>query len=1243
MPRIVHVGEQEKPMSQPRSLFDDDDDDQDDQDDNHSNTNTMHHDDDDRNTSGTSGNAPVRSSTDLHASKLSAAQHHRDDVTRPPSVGPTSSQNARGLHPSDDEATAKEATDKDAAMADDRGEPILVDDDDDDDAQPPSARSQAPFRTSSADMHYNAESKSEAKRSHGLLEYEREAYAQLLAEDGLCIMARGLGIDRLLQAFIQQYCDPQVLVLVLGCTPDEEQAMIAELREIARLDGVPEDAAFLPRVLDNTVSSAARCDLYMQGGIFFITPRILIVDMLKKRIPIHHITGLLVHRAHKVVDTSTEAFIIRLFRHSNREGFIKAFSSAPEAFLPGFMRIEKVMKALYIRRLYLWPRFQQLVIDTLESHHIEPVEIYPEMTDSMTVIQRAIVEIMDACIREVKTDNPTIEVDNLTVENGLFASFDHLIRQQLDPIWHRVSPKTRQLVTDLSTLRKLLSYLYEYDCVTFYVFLEALRTSYRAFGEYSLWVFMDAANRLFEESRKRVYLHRASSLASSSTASVAGGVKRARLDTPQSHALPPPVVGARSAFALASVAAPLAADEQRERARAQSESLDRAVVQNPDQVPIDLVLEENPKWRELLLVLKEIDDTNNVTSKGRAISSGFLSQDDIESSQGKRGGSVTVTRPEETDSIPIPIPMDADSARPDNTVLVLVADERTALQLQEYIAVGGPTMLERIFQRQMLWKRDLLKMTGRGGFSAPGVQSTTTTPVFAAKRSTANTATSNAFMPSRASMGAAGAVGSGNNAASRRRAKLSERVAAKRAAASRSTDDNPAVDDPSEEDAVEGHPSDAPSQSRKRTYPSDAFQSNITIDSMIHAIDTHASQNEASASKADAPPSEPFFAPATPFVIHAIRGLEGKRSLFQVLKAVDPIFVVLFDPEPWVVRQLEVFKCTRPAIPLRIYMLVYKTSVEEQRYLTSIRKEKDAFLALIYEKSMMAVPVDQDGRRDFSEQTSAMDADLQQANFGRSQGQASSTHLMFPSNPSLSMAAANASSAASSRRRLVIVDMREFRSTLPSMLHARGFDVEPVTLDIGDYVISQTMCVERKSIPDLIGSFQSGRLYAQVENMTKYYEQPILLIEFDENKAFQLQARGDLTAEVSLKNISSKLVLLTLHFPGLRILWSQSPHATAEMFDSLTEGVERPAIEDAVGKGSDDPSVTDTDSHGSSVAQDLLRKLAGVNASNARPLMSAFTNLADLLNASTEELQSAAGPDCGRQLFEFGGKNTKTD
>lgn len=55
--------------------------------------------------------------------------------------------------------------------------------------------------------------------------------------------------------------------------------------------------------------------------------------------------------------------------------------------------------------------------------------------------------------------------------------------------------------------------------------------------------------------------------------------------------------------------------------------------------------------------------------------------------------------------------------------------------------------------------------------------------------------------------------------------------------------------------------------------------------------------------------------------------------------------------------------------------------------------------------------------------------------------------------------------------------MREFGSTLPNMLHASKLKIIPATLIVGDYILTPDMCVERKSIPDLVSSFNSGRLW----------------------------------------------------------------------------------------------------------------------------------------------------------------------
>jgi ERCC4-type nuclease len=55
-----------------------------------------------------------------------------------------------------------------------------------------------------------------------------------------------------------------------------------------------------------------------------------------------------------------------------------------------------------------------------------------------------------------------------------------------------------------------------------------------------------------------------------------------------------------------------------------------------------------------------------------------------------------------------------------------------------------------------------------------------------------------------------------------------------------------------------------------------------------------------------------------------------------------------------------------------------------------------------------------------------------------------------------------------------------------------------------------------------IGSFLSGRLFKQMEQMSRYYRTPVLLIEFDHNKPFLLVSRYiPFMFNIAITNVSS--------------------------------------------------------------------------------------------------------------------------
>lgn len=235
--------------------------------------------------------------------------------------------------------------------------------------------------------------------------------------------------------------------------------------------------------------------------------------------------------------------------------------------------------------------------------------------------------------------------------------------------------------------------------------------------------------------------------------------------------------------------------------------------------------------------------------------------------------------------------------------------------------------------------------------------------------------------------------------------------------------------------------------------------------------------------------------------------------------------------------------------------------------------------------------------------------------------------------------------AATAQPPRVVVDVREFGSSLPSLLHGRSMVIVPCMLTVGDYILSPNICVERKSIKDLIASFRNGRLYNQAETMLQHYKSPMLLIEFDQNKSFTLEPFADLSGSLSSmsatnasSDLQSKLVLLTLAFPRLKIIWSSSPYQTAEIFESLKTQEHEPDPIQAVRIGLEGSQKAEDQSFNRE-PQDMLRAVPGVTGKNIKNLIVEMGSVKEVANATVDELEPAVGKEAGRQIFRFFNKS----
>uniref|UniRef100_A0A182P284 DNA repair endonuclease XPF n=1 Tax=Anopheles epiroticus TaxID=199890 RepID=A0A182P284_9DIPT len=965
-----------------------------------------------------------------------------------------------------------------------------------------------------------------------LLEYEKQMFLDLLHTDALVVCAKGITYERAMLNLLKIFCDTSTLVLVVNCSDAEEQYYRTNLDHSEHIH-------------ESAKTAAERERAYLQGGIQFISTRILVVDLLKKRIPIELITGMFVVRAHEIVESCQEAFALRLYRQRNKVGFIKAFSRNVEAFTYGYGHVEKVMRNLFVKELFIWPRFHMTIQRSLKPYEPAVVEIQIPMTQSMILLQTNLLDLMNYLVKSIKTLNRFVELQEVTVENCVTKKFHKILQAQLDTIWHQLSSQTKLIVADLKVLRSLMISCLYGDSVSFYALLKRYRTTEYALNN-SGWTILDAAEKVFTIAKERVF--------------------------------------------------------NREN---------------------EFEPELCPKWKALSDVLR-VDIPNDIKEISHKI-----------------------RKKEERQKF----------MQQQVKILILCQDSRACYQLNQFLTQGP----ERYLFYQAI-KNDISiaklseqfkHITSKTDLASFRIQEfepvaranpkpTTVAPV--AKGETSTTGSSS-------SKGAAGKGGFlRERIAKKRRELVEEQEALKRkeneeqeAKERGEGEDEGAVKKSEMETELAAVRTD---EQDHQQYFRDAYVLTMTQRTVPEAPEADPSQFDVSMLESGVFESfvEMEQMDITSVVKESNRPLvfiqtfksetSGLGSLDRTLEQIRPRYIVMYHTNVTAIRQIEVYEARQQRqvmARVRVFAIIHSKTVEEQSYLTSLRREKQAFELLIETKRTMVVPEYQDGK---SEDTIMMLQKKQEISSRQAGGQEAKdpAEIVTPR---------------------VIVDMREFRSDLPCLIHRRGIDVVPLTITIGDYIITPEICVERKSISDLIGSLNSGRLYNQCVQMTRYYAKPILLIEFDQNKPFHFQryfmvsnAGGGPSSSSSSsgggstnEDIMAKLQLLTIHFPKLRLVWSPSPYSTAQLFEELKQGKPEPDPDVAVKVGSDEAGTDESDALDGLAnveVQEFLLKLPGITTRNVGRVMRQCKSLRDLTQKTEAQLEELVGGPAGaKQLWDI--------
>ncbi|CAJ0958546.1 unnamed protein product, partial [Mesorhabditis belari] len=210
------------------------------------------------------------------------------------------------------------------------------------------------------------------------------------------------------------------------------------------------------------------------------------------------------------------------------------------------------------------------------------------------------------------------------------------------------------------------------------------------------------------------------------------------------------------------------------------------------------------------------------------------------------------------------------------------------------------------------------------------------------------------------------------------------------------------------------------------------------------------------------------------FPIYVVNSSGSDRyNTIRALQNVKPVVIIMYNTDLAVLRQVELYHALNSEYCLYFYLLQYAESTEEERYLSLLSRENEAFSNLRNEVENLLVSREYDTIREEA--------------------------------PRLSVSTLNAGGFEEGTLPppKIIVDMREFNSELPTILYKKGYDVVAATLEVGDYVLSPGMTVERKALDDLTQSLQSGRVFKQTEQMLRHYGSAFLLIE--SNMRFELK------------------------------------------------------------------------------------------------------------------------------------------
>lgn len=193
----------------------------------------------------------------------------------------------------------------------------------------------------------------------------------------------------------------------------------------------------------------------------------------------------------------------------------------------------------------------------------------------------------------------------------------------------------------------------------------------------------------------------------------------------------------------------------------------------------------------------------------------------------------------------------------------------------------------------------------------------------------------------------------------------------------------------------------------------------------------------------------------------------------------------------------------------------------------------------------------------------------------------------------------------------VIVDHREMASGVARELSKLGVAIEARQLDVGDYILSDRVGVERKTVQDFLQSIVDKRLLEQAKLLADTFERPVLVLEGELGDLYSLRA-------IHPNAIRGALAALAVDL-GISILPARDEAETAALLASIARREQTEHARELAVRG---------EPKGLTLPEQqrfIVEGLPGVSAVLAERLLAHFKTPERVMMASEEELQEVPG------------------